>query len=139
MKTNKTILANIYAIALIVILCSHSKSIVAQVILDPVCSMKVNSKESFDYTYDGKKYLFDSYECKEAFKTNPKKYLENKCTVSQSNIDLVCGLKVDLSESYDFKYNGKIYYFHSYDCRESFKMNPKKFIDNKCAPKDPVK
>jgi|GEM_PF-663127 len=109
------------------------------VILDPVCGMKTDQSESFDWTYEGKKYSFDSYECKEAFKMNPKKYLENKCTPASSNIDLVCGLKTDLTESFDYKYDGKIYYFHSYDCREAFKMDPKKYIENKCVKKDSIK
>ena len=109
------------------------------VIIDPVCGMKTDQSESFDWTYEGKKYSFDSYECKEAFKMNPTKYLENKCTSTGSNIDLVCGIKTDLTESFDYKYDGKIYYFHSYDCREAFKMNPKKYIDNKCVKKDSIK
>ncbi len=139
MKNSKNNFANIFKVTLILVLSILSKSFIAQVVIDPVCSMKVNLSESYDYTYEGKKYSFDSYDCKEAFKMNPKKYLENKCTPEKSNIDPVCGLKVDLSESYDWKYNGKIYYFHTKDCRESFKMNPKKFTDNKCAPKDSLK
>ena len=136
---NKKIFINFFAIALALIVTITPNSVKAQVTIDPVCAMKVNLSESYDYTYEGKKYSFDSYDCKEAFKMNPKKYLENKCVPAKSNLDPVCGLKVDLSESFDWKYNGKIYYFHSKDCRESFKMNPKKFIDNKCVPKDSIK
>jgi YHS domain-containing protein len=139
MENSNKKFANIFNVALIVISCAIPKSFIAQVVIDPVCAMKVNLSESYDYIHEGKKYSFDSYDCKEAFKMNPKKYLENKCTPAKSNIDPVCGLKVDLSDSYDWKYNGKIYYFHSYDCRESFKMNPKKFMENKCAPKDSTK
>ena len=118
---------------------ASTKLISEESIFDPVCGMKVNIAESFDWKYEGKKYYFDSYECREAFKINPKKYLENKCTPPLADIDLVCGLKVDKSESYDWKYNGESYYFHSNDCRESFKINPEKFIQNKCATKDSIK
>jgi YHS domain-containing protein len=139
MKNSKKKFAHIFKVTLILVSCVLTKPFIAQVVIDPVCEMKVDLSESYDYTYEGKKYSFDSYDCKESFKMNPKKYLENKCTSAKSNIDPVCGLKVDLSESYDWKYNDKIYYFHSKDCRESFKMNPKKFIENKCAPNDSVK
>ena len=49
-------------------------------------------------------------------------------------VDLVCNMKVQKSEAYKYKYDGKKYYFDSYTCKQSFKMNPKKFINNQCAP-----
>jgi YHS domain-containing protein len=134
MKNNKK-LRNIIAVVLILMASIVTKSATAQVTIDPVCSMKVDLSESYDFEYEGKKYFFDTYDCREAFKMNPKKYLENKCTPPSVNLDLVCGLKVNLEESYDWKYDGKIYYFHSKSCRETFKMSPEKFIANKCAPK----
>jgi YHS domain-containing protein len=140
MKNNIYKIATSLIIAVIIASCASTKSVTDQPIIDPVCGMKVNKSESFDWKYDGKKYYFDSYDCREAFKSDPKKYLENKCTPpSKTDIDLVCGLKVDKSESYDWKYKEKTYYFHSNDCRESFKMNPEKFIKNICAPKDSIK
>lgn len=48
-------------------------------------------------------------------------------------IDLVCGMKVDKSEAYEWKYNGVNYYFDTYSCKETFKMNPEKVIGNKCT------
>lgn len=116
-----------------------TKTGLAQVIIDPVCGMKVNPSESYDYTYGNKKYSFDSYDCRKAFIVNPKKYIENACTPPAKNRDLVCGLVVDLSESFDLKYKNKIYYFHSKSCRKAFKMNPEKFINNKCDPTVSVK
>jgi YHS domain-containing protein len=54
----------------------------------------------------------------------------------QYAVDLVCNMKVQESEAYTYKYEGKKYFFDSNTCKESFKMNPKKFIENKCvAPK----
>ena len=62
------------------------------------------------------------------------------CTVFKDNsatpkfeIDPVCGMKVDKSEAYTYKYNDKKYYFDNYNCKEAFKMNPEKFINNKCV------
>ncbi len=58
------------------------------------------------------------------FKTPPNVYV----------IDPVCGMKVNKAEVlYDWKYEGTKYYFDSYSCQETFKMNPKKFLENKCA------
>ena len=48
-------------------------------------------------------------------------------------IDSVCGMKVDKSEAYEWKYNGVKYYFDTYNCKEAFKMNPEKVIENKCV------
>jgi YHS domain-containing protein len=57
------------------------------------------------------------------FKSGPPEYA----------IDLVCNMKVQKSEAYTWKYEGKRYYFDTYTCKESFKMNPKKFVENKCT------
>lgn len=63
------------------------------------------------------------------------KVQQNTAVVSTPSgpTDLVCGMKVDKSEAYTSKYNGKIYYFDSYNCKQSFIMNPDKFINNTCA------
>lgn len=50
-----------------------------------------------------------------------------------TEIDLVCGMKVDISEGYISKYKGKKYYFDKVECKKTFDMNPQKFIDNKCV------
>ncbi len=49
----------------------------------------------------------------------------------QYAVDLVCGMKVDKREAFDGRYEGKKYYFDSYNCKQSFQMNPEKFINNK--------
>jgi YHS domain-containing protein len=50
-------------------------------------------------------------------------------------VDLVCNMKItDLSEAYKWKYKDKTYYFDSQTCKETFKMNPMKFINNTCTP-----
>lgn len=47
-------------------------------------------------------------------------------------IDPVCEMKVDKTEAYTCKYKDKKYYFDTYTCKETFKMNPEKFLEKKC-------
>ena len=48
--------------------------------LDIVCSMKVNKSEAYISEYKGKKYYFDTSNCKKTFDMNPEKYINNTCT-----------------------------------------------------------
>lgn len=59
-----------------------------------------------------------------------KSYQEKK---QESFTDLVCGMKVNSSDAFIYKYKGKKYYFDSYNCKQAFEMNPEKFINNKCV------
>ena len=141
MKTTQNKITALLVVAAILSLGSTAKAQKAEIITDIVCSMNVNKAESYTAKYEGKEYYFDSYECKASFETNPKNFIVKKCTPNNNIIDLVCGVKVNLSESFDLKYSGRVYHFHSYDCKQSFKMNPEKFIKNKCATtaKDSIK
>ena len=47
--------------------------------IDPVCNMKVEKDNSFDYKYKGETYHFDNYDCKKVFEMNPEKFIKNKC------------------------------------------------------------
>ncbi|HWY11319.1 MAG TPA: YHS domain-containing protein [Bacteroidia bacterium] len=109
------------------------------VFFDPVSGMKVDKSESYDLIYADKKYYFNSYDSRAVFKMNPQKFLLNQCTLNMITTDLVCGMKVSKAESYDLKYKGRNYYFDSYECKETFKMNPEKFLKNNCVPKDSIK
>ncbi len=110
-----------------------------EVLIDLVSGKKVNKSESYDWTYANKKYYFGSYDSRATFKMNPQKFLLNQCTSDMITTDPVCGMKVNKAESYNLKYKEQNYYFDSYECKETFKMNPEKFIKNKCAPKDSIK
>ncbi|HEV7231009.1 MAG TPA: YHS domain-containing protein [Bacteroidia bacterium] len=47
--------------------------------------------------------------------------------------DPVCNMKIsDTGEAFTWKYKDKTYYFDSSTCKETFKMNPEKFINNSC-------
>jgi YHS domain-containing protein len=108
------------------------------VYVDPVCGKKVDKTESYDWTYGGKKYYFASYDCRASFKMNPQLFLLKSCVKDNIMIDPVCGAKVNKDESYDWKYKEKKHYFDTYECRETFKTNPEKFLKNICVPKDTV-
>jgi YHS domain-containing protein len=52
---------------------------------------------------------------------------------SETTMDIVCNMKIaDKSEAFKWKYKDKTYYFDSNTCKETFKMNPEKFINNTC-------
>jgi YHS domain-containing protein len=54
-------------------------------------------------------------------------------TGSMALVDPVCNMKIaDASEAFRWKYKDKVYYFDTNACKESFKMNPEKFIQNSC-------
>ena len=44
-----------------------------------------------------------------------------------SNIDPVCGMKVDTTAALKTEYNGGTYYFDSEECQQVFLKNPEKF------------
>lgn len=44
----------------------------------PVCNMKVDLAEAYKWKYNNSNYYFDSYNCKEAFKMNPEKFIKKQ-------------------------------------------------------------
>jgi YHS domain-containing protein len=59
----------------------------------------------------------------------------------KTEIDPVCGMKVAKTQALTYKYEGKDYYFDNNNCKETFSMNPQKFIPKKDSSeyaKDPV-
>ena len=53
---------------------------------------------------------------------------QKEASASDYKIDPVCGMKISKSDAYHYKYEGITYYFDKYECKETFKMNPTKFI-----------
>ena len=51
-------------------------------------------------------------------------------STSDNKTDPVCGMKVTKSNAYHYKYEGTTYYFDKYECKETFKMTPIKYIGN---------
>jgi YHS domain-containing protein len=99
-----------------------------EIATDRVCGMAVNCSESYEFKYKGATYYFDSDDCRQAFIENPDNFVLKKCERNSKTVDPVCGVKVDISESYDLKYKGRVYHFHAIHCKESFQANPVKFI-----------
>jgi YHS domain-containing protein len=126
-------------ILMIFVSCAASKLSGNEIVTDSVCGMKVNKFESYVWKYSGTKYYFESFDCREIFKLKPQYYIDKKCVKDSDIIDLVCGKKVDLTESYDLKYAGKVYHFESNECKQAFDINPEKFLANKCVRKDSIK
>ncbi len=139
---NKTLnFATYWAIIGVLEACSmlKNKSSSSEFYTDPVCNMKVEKNNSFDYKYKGEAYHFDSHNCKETFKMAPEKFTRNTSNLTNTDstsikfyIDPVCNMKIEKGSSYDYKYKGEAYHFDNYNCRETFKMSPEKFIKNKC-------
>ena len=48
----------------------------SEMMTDPVCGMKVDSKTAPTTTYEGTKYAFCGEDCKEKFEKNPQRYAE---------------------------------------------------------------
>jgi YHS domain-containing protein len=70
---------------------------------------------------------------------NPEKFILNNCDSIKKDsnsydyyTDPVCKMKVEKSNSYDYKYKGETYHFDSHDCKMAFETNPEKFIKNNC-------
>lgn len=108
-------------------------------VIDPICGMKIIPSQSIEYEYNGKKYYFCSQSCEVEFKANPEKYknfdninpkLMHKPTKTEEEkvIDPICGMSIVPSESIEYEYKGKKYYFCSQSCETEFKANPEKYI-----------
>ena len=48
----------------------------SKIIKDPICGMKVNTKKASQIKYKSKTYYFCSPSCREAFRSNPGKYIK---------------------------------------------------------------
>ncbi|MGZ4116059.1 MAG: YHS domain-containing protein [Bacteroidia bacterium] len=46
-------------------------------------------------------------------------------------VDPVCNIKVDERDAYSYEYNKQQYYFDTYNCKETFKMNPDTYLKRK--------
>jgi YHS domain-containing protein len=49
---------------------------------------------------------------------------------AKGTFDIVCGTKVNCSESFIKVYNGSSYYFDSYACKQMFTHKPQKYIQH---------
>jgi len=103
------------------------------VAIDPICKMKVDIATSDLYSdYKGKRYYFCNQNCKETFEANPEEYEEgtNEPGVPKIAIDPICKMDVDIATAtLSSEYNGKMYYFCSQYCEDTFDANPEEYKD----------
>lgn len=65
--------------------CSFFKLSPPVYVICPVCNMSVDKSDAFIYKYNGTKYLFDKYECKEVFKMNPEKIIKKNSSEAKKS------------------------------------------------------
>jgi YHS domain-containing protein len=70
-----------------------------------------------------------------AFSNNQAKNTQiASISIRDSTLCPVCGMKINMNTSFDWKYKDTKYYFDTYNCKTTFKMDPQKFINNVCTP-----
>jgi YHS domain-containing protein len=96
--------------------------------------MKVDIATADLYTdFDGKRYYFCAQYCKDTFETDPEKYREagsigKEEVISEVAVDPICKMDVNTSTATLMsEYNGKLYYFCSQHCKETFDANPEEY------------
>jgi Cu+-exporting ATPase len=111
--------------------CEEHKAHAKDVGMDPVCGMKVKTKEAKHTTeYEGKTYAFCSEGCMKKFKENPEEYMKKihedmaTCPVS--------GKKVMKSEAVSMEYEGKTFYFCCEGCKAKFEKDPETYMKKEC-------
>lgn len=116
----------------------EEKLLIEKKAIDPICGMEIIPSQSIEYEYKGEKFFFCSSSCETEFKTNPEKYADykhmdpklmyKKLESEELVTDPVCGMKIKPSESIEYEYKGKKYYFCNESCEIEFKNNPEKYI-----------
>jgi YHS domain-containing protein len=74
---NIKLLSLVIIITLMTSSCAFFRLSAPVYVVCPVCNMSVDRSDAFIYKYNGTKYLFDKYECKEVFKMDPEKIIKN--------------------------------------------------------------
>jgi len=104
-----------------------------EVAIDPICKMKVEIATSELYSdYKGKRYYFCNQYCKDTFEENPEQYKEEagETEVPTFAIDPICKMDMDIATAtLSSEYNGKMYYFCSQYCKNTFDANSEEYKD----------
>ncbi len=93
---------------------------------DPVCGMIIDVKDAVATSkYKGKTYHFCADACKEDFDKDPESYIGKKLAepvVTDASMakDPICGMVVPKNKSLRKEYGGRIYYFCSKGCLDTF-------------------
>ncbi len=93
---------------------------------DPVCGMIIDVKDAVATSkYKGKTYHFCADACKEDFDKDPESYIGKKLAgpvVTDASMakDPICGMVVPKDKSLRKEFGGRIYYFCSKGCLDTF-------------------
>ncbi|HEX4999017.1 MAG TPA: YHS domain-containing protein, partial [Terriglobia bacterium] len=104
--------------------------------VDPVCHMTVDPAESAgSHEHDGRTYFFCSPHCLEAFKSDPRQYLQETHAHSAEPrqlagaVDPVCGMTVNPDTAAGRReHAGQTYYFCCSGCEQKFRADPTRYI-----------
>ena len=123
-----------------------------EVTKDPVCGLNVDESKAkaagFQGTYKNQTYYFCSAGCKEHFEKNPERYAAKPGEIQKTasgaagdqgqdaqavkTKDPVCGHEVDETQAkaagLTSDYEGKTYYFCSYNCNKQFDKDPERYL-----------
>ena len=122
-----------------------------EVTKDPVCGLNVDESKAkaagFQNTFENQTYYFCSQGCKQHFENNPKRYAGkpgqfpeaaghisgDKADAESAKIkDPVCGHEVNETQAkaagLTSAYEGKTYYFCSYNCNKQFDQDPARSV-----------
>ncbi len=95
-------------------------------VTDPVCGMTIDVKDAVATSkYKGKTYHFCADACKEDFDKDPESYIGKKLAepvVTDASMakDPICGMVVPKDKSLRKEFGGRIYYFCSKGCLDTF-------------------
>jgi Cu(I)/Ag(I) efflux system membrane fusion protein len=124
---------------------------------DPVCGLNVDESKAkstgFQTVYKNRIYNFCSKGCKQHFDKNPERYAVIPGEVPETagpaaagqghaeermSKDPVCGMEVDVAQAkaagWVSEYQGKTYYFHSYQCNRQFDKEPANYVSPGVKP-----
>ncbi len=119
----------------------EEKLLIEKKAVDPVCGMEISPLKAIEYEYKTEKFYFCNPNCEKEFKRDPEKYKDYKHSepklmykkaeeteTEELVTDLVCGMKIKPSESIEYEYQGKKYYFCNESCKVEFQNTPEKFV-----------
>ncbi len=112
---------------------------------DPVCGMTVDpAKAAGSSEHLGKTYSFCSSGCKSKFDNAPHAYTQpagccgGTKTESQTELDPVCGMKVDPTKAAATEQqSGKAVYFCSNGCAAKFRAEPERYLQPRATTTSP--
>jgi YHS domain-containing protein/multidrug efflux pump subunit AcrA (membrane-fusion protein) len=128
-----------------------------EVTKDPVCGLNVDESKAksagFQSNFKDRTYSFCSEGCKQHFEKNPGRYAVKPGGVPEAakpvagdqghteeikSKDPVCGMEVDESKAraagWVSEYQGKTYFFDSYQCNRQFDKEPGKYVGQGAEP-----